>query len=106
VRAPAPRLRKRGRALIDETPTRVAFSWNLRLQWRLESDPQKTSEVEVRFTEQDADRTRVDPEHRNINIDRHGDGWGQMRDAVGSLDGWGLGLRRFAEAASKGNEVQ
>jgi uncharacterized protein YndB with AHSA1/START domain len=87
------------RVLVYEPPTRVAFSWNISLQWQLEPDPQKTSEVELRFTAQGRDRTRVDLEHRNL--DRHGDGWEQMRDAVGSPDGWGLGLRRFAEAASK-----
>jgi hypothetical protein len=37
----------------------------------------------------------VELEHRNL--DRHGEGWQQMRDAVGSPDGWAVGLRRFGE---------
>ena len=41
-----------------------------------------------------AERTRVELEHRHI--DRHGEGWEQMRDAVGSPEGWDVGLARFA----------
>jgi uncharacterized protein YndB with AHSA1/START domain len=32
-----------------EPPNRIVFSWDISLQWQLESDPGKTSEVEVRF---------------------------------------------------------
>ena len=84
-----------GRVLAYESPTRVVFSWDISLQWQLESDPQRTSEVEVRFFADGPNRTRVELEHRHL--DRHGEGWEQMRDAVGSPDGWGLGMRRFAE---------
>jgi uncharacterized protein YndB with AHSA1/START domain len=83
------------RVLAYEPPHRVVFSWDINLQWQLEVDPARTSEVEVRFVPDGEGRTRVELEHRNI--DRHGDGWGSMRDAVGSPDGWPMGLRRFAE---------
>lgn len=33
-------------------------------------------------------RTLVELEHRHL--DRHGDGWEAMRDAVGSPNGWDL----------------
>jgi uncharacterized protein YndB with AHSA1/START domain len=82
------------RVLAYEPPDRVVFSWDIALSWQLEADPDKTSEVEVRFTDEGAGRTRVDLEHRNI--DRHGEGWEGMRDAVGSDDGWTTGLKRFA----------
>ena len=82
------------RVLAYEPPTRVVFSWDINLQWQLESDPQRTSEVEVRFLSEGPNRTRVELEHRNL--DRHGTGWEQMRDAVSSPDGWGLGLRSLA----------
>jgi len=84
-----------GRVLSYEPPTRVVFSWDISLQWTLEPDPQRTSEVEVRFVADGPTRTRIELEHRGI--DRHGEGWEQMRDAVGSPDGWGVGLGRFAE---------
>jgi uncharacterized protein YndB with AHSA1/START domain len=80
--------------LAYEPPSRVVFSWDIDLGWKIETDPDKTSEVEVRFTSDGPDRTRVELEHRNL--DRHGAGWERMRDAVGSPDGWGAGLQRFA----------
>ena len=86
------------RVLAYEPSTRFVFSWDINLQWQIETDHQRTSEVEVRFIPEGDNRTRVELEHRNL--DRHGDGWESMREAVGSPDGWGLGLGRFAEAAA------
>jgi uncharacterized protein YndB with AHSA1/START domain len=83
------------RVLAYEPPSRVVFSWDIDLNWQIASDPERTSEVEVRFIPEDGERTRVELEHRNL--ERHGEGWERMRDAVGSADGWGIGLRRFAE---------
>jgi uncharacterized protein YndB with AHSA1/START domain len=82
------------RVLTYDPPNRVVFSWDITTQWQIESDPERTSEVEVRFVPEGPERTRVELEHRNL--DRHGDGWEAMRDAVGSPDGWGAGLRAFA----------
>jgi len=81
------------RVLAYEPPTRVVFSWDITLQWQVETDPARTSEVEVRFFPEGERRTRVELEHRHI--DRHGDGWENMRDAVGSPEGWGSGLQHF-----------
>ena len=83
------------RVLVYQPPHRLVFSWDISLQWQIELDPTRTSEVDVRFTAEGPSRTRVELEHRHI--DRHGDGWEQMRDAVGSPDGWAVGLRRFGE---------
>ncbi|HVA06584.1 MAG TPA: SRPBCC family protein [Acidimicrobiales bacterium] len=82
------------RVLAYEPPHRVVFSWDISLQWQIETDPSKTSEVEVRFTAETPGQTRVVLEHRNIH--RHGDGWEQMHGAVGADEGWKLGLQRFA----------
>jgi uncharacterized protein YndB with AHSA1/START domain len=76
-----------------DPPHRLAFSWNITTDWKLETDPAKASEVEVRFTPDGPDRTRVELEHRHL--ERHGDGWEGMRDAVGSPNGWLSGLERF-----------
>src|ERR1700676_3930537 len=35
------------RVLAYEPPNRVVISWDINLQWKLESDPERTSEVEV-----------------------------------------------------------
>ena len=83
------------RVLAYEPPKRVVFSWDINTRWQLETDPERTSEVEVRFVPEGADRTRVELEHRNL--DRHGEGWKQMRDAIGSPDGWSGEMQNFAE---------
>jgi uncharacterized protein YndB with AHSA1/START domain len=82
------------RVLAYEPPYRLVLSWNISPQWRIEADPDKTSEWEVRFTEESADRTRVEIEHRKL--ERHGEGWEGVRDGVAGDQGWPLYLRRFA----------
>jgi len=84
------------RVLAYEPPHRLVFSWDISTRWQLETDPARTSEVEVRFTADGPDRTRVELEHRHL--DRHGEGWEAIRDAVGSPGGWSLD--RFAEVAA------
>jgi uncharacterized protein YndB with AHSA1/START domain len=83
------------RVLAYEPPNRVVISWDISPQWQIETDLEKTSEVEVRFVSEAPDRTRVELEHRNL--ERHGEGWDGIRDAVGSEGGWPLYLRRYAE---------
>ena len=83
------------RVLAYDPPHRVCFSWDINLRWQLEPDPAKTSEVEVTFSAEERSRTRVVLTHRHL--ERHGEGWEQMRDAVGS--GWSL--TRFAEVAAR-----
>jgi uncharacterized protein YndB with AHSA1/START domain len=82
------------RVLAYKPPDRLVFSWDIDLQWQLEADPQRTSEVEVRFVAETPTRTRVELEHRGI--ERHGDGWESMHAAVGSPNGWSGGLEAFA----------
>jgi len=83
------------RVLAYEPPHRLVFSWDINVQWKLETDLEKTSEIEVTFTPGGPDRTHVVLTHRNL--DRHGEGWQGMRDAVGS--GWSL--VDFAKVAAK-----
>jgi uncharacterized protein YndB with AHSA1/START domain len=83
------------RVLAYEPPDRLVISWDISPQWQIETDPEKTSEVEVRFIAEGTDRTRVELEHRNL--DRHMDGWQALREGVDSGDGWPLYLRRYAE---------
>ncbi len=85
------------RVLAYEPPDRVVFSWDISPQWQVETDLDKTSEVEVRFVAEAPDRTRVELEHRNL--DRHGPGWEAERDGVAGDGGWPLYLARFDEQA-------
>jgi uncharacterized protein YndB with AHSA1/START domain len=82
------------RVLTYDPPRRVCFSWDINLRWEVETDPAKTSEIEVTFTPEGPDRTLVVLTHRHL--DRHGEGWEAMRDAVGS--GWDL--THFGEVAA------
>ena len=86
------------RVLAFEPPNRVVFSWDISPHWQIETDPDKTSEVEVRFISEGPERTRVELEHRNL--DRHGDGWEGVREGVHGDQGWPLYLGRFAELLS------
>jgi uncharacterized protein YndB with AHSA1/START domain len=83
------------RILAYEPFERVVFSWDISPHWQVETDHEKTSEVEVRFTAESPARTRVELEHRNL--DRHGDGWEGVREGVGGDQGWSLYLQRFAD---------
>jgi len=83
------------RVLAFEPPERVVISWDITPQWKLEADLAKTSEVEIRFIPEGPDRTRVELEHRHL--DRHGEGWQGMRDAVGSPGGWNSGLQAYGK---------
>ena len=82
------------RILAYEPPDRVVFSWDIGPQWQVETDPELTSEVEVRFVAEGPGRTRVELEHRHL--DRHGPGWQSVSDGVDGDQGWPLYLARYA----------
>lgn len=85
------------RVLVFEPPSRFVISWDITPQWRVETDPERCSEVEVRFVAEGQERTRVELEHRYL--DRHGDGWQSAREGVAGDGGWPLYLQRFADLA-------
>lgn len=81
------------RIIAYEPPNRIAFTWNIGPTWQLETDPERVSEVDVRFTAETPGRTRVVLEHRHL--DRHGDGWQFVARGVGGDAGWALYLTRY-----------
>jgi uncharacterized protein YndB with AHSA1/START domain len=86
------------RVLAFEPPDRLVFSWDISPRWQIETDLEKSSEVEVRFIAETAERTRVELEHRHL--DRHGAGWESARDGVAGDQGWPLYLKRYAEVVA------
>jgi uncharacterized protein YndB with AHSA1/START domain len=88
------------RILVYEPPVRVVFSWDISPQWNIVTDPDLTSEVEVRFHAEAPQRTRVELEHRSL--DRHGPGWQAVADGVDGDGGWPLYLARYAALVSEG----
>ena len=81
------------RVLGYEPPERLVFTWDISPHWQIETDPERSSEVEVRFVAESPDRTRVELEHRHL--DRHGDGWEGLRQGVAGDQGWPLYLGRY-----------
>lgn len=93
-RAPDGRESHWARVLAWEPPHRIVFSWDISPRWQIETNPEQTSEVEVRFLPEAGDRTRVELEHRHL--DRHGSGWENVHDGVAGDAGWKLYLDRYA----------
>jgi uncharacterized protein YndB with AHSA1/START domain len=89
------------RILAYEPPNRVVFSWDIGPTWQVESDPDLTSEVEVTFTAETPERTRIELEHRHL--DRHGPGWESVRDGIAHDQGWPLYLNRYAALFGENN---
>lgn len=87
------------RVLAYDPPHRVLLSWDISPRWQIETDPEKTSEWEVRFTAETETRTRVEIEHRGL--ERHGQGWESVRDGVAGDQGWPLYLQRFAQVMAR-----
>jgi uncharacterized protein YndB with AHSA1/START domain len=85
------------RVLAYEPPSRLMISWDFTPQWEIQTE--KTSEVDIRFIFDTQDRTRVELEHRGL--DRHGEGWEGMREAVQGDYGWPLYLHRYADLVAK-----
>jgi hypothetical protein len=79
----------------------VVISWDISPYWQIETDPDRTSEVEVRFVSESPGRTHVELEHRNL--DRHGDGWEGVREGVDGEQGWPLYLKRYAGILGEGS---
>ncbi|MBF6210729.1 SRPBCC family protein [Nocardia puris] len=86
-----------GRVLVWEPPHRLVVTWQINGQWRYDPDPERASEVEVRFTADGPDRTTVELEHRHL--DRLVDGRAMHDRVSAEPGGWGTLLGIFAETA-------
>jgi uncharacterized protein YndB with AHSA1/START domain len=86
------------RVLAYDPPSRVVFSWDINPNWQLEADPDRTSEIEVKFASQGPTSTLVELEHRHL--DRHGDGWEELSNVFTAPDAWSGTLKLFAAAAA------
>jgi uncharacterized protein YndB with AHSA1/START domain len=83
------------KVLAYEPPERFVIGWLLDAEF--EYDPELMTEVEIRFIAEGAQATRVELEHRGLEI--FGAEAEKLRDAIGASDGWSGILKRFAEVA-------
>ena len=84
-----------GKVLVWDPPTRLVLSWQLSSEWAYDADV--WTELEVTFTAEGSNRTRVELEHRGL--DAYGDQMEKMRESFDSDGGWRGLLEQFAAAA-------
>jgi uncharacterized protein YndB with AHSA1/START domain len=70
--------------LASQPPHRLLLTWQVSPQWTYQEDPGRGSQIEVTFTSESPDTTRVDLTHRHL--ERHGPEAERMRRI---LDGKG-----------------
>ena len=85
-----------GQVLAWGPPHRVTFSWHLGPDWKFNPDLAKASEVDIRFTAEGPTTTFVELTHSGI--ERHGEGYEQLRALLDSPDAWENTLAEFAKA--------
>ncbi len=84
-----------GKVILWDPPGRLVLAWQINGRWAY--DEKLVTEVELRFSEVDTARTRVDLEHRNL--ERYGPARKGMQSAFDSPNGWGGILQRYANLA-------
>jgi uncharacterized protein YndB with AHSA1/START domain len=85
-----------GRVLSWEPHTRLVLSWDITADWQY--DPNLGTEIELRFTPEGKDGTRVELEHRRL--DRYGARRDEMRRIFDTEGDWGRILEMFARVAA------
>ena len=83
-----------------DPPRLVTLSWHLGPDWKYTADLAKSSDVAIRFTSEGPEATLVELEH--TGIERHGEGYEQLRAALDSPNAWERTLAEFAKAAGRG----
>lgn len=87
-----------GRVLTWDPPNRIGFTWQIAPNRVPEPDPEKCSEIDVHFEQDEDDETIVTFIHRNF--EKHGEGSESYREAMSSEQGWPYILNNYKEAAS------
>ncbi|WP_315095191.1 SRPBCC family protein [uncultured Cellulomonas sp.] len=87
-----------GHVLAWEPPHRLVVSWQITGSWRYDDDPDRASEIEVRFTPDGPDQTVVELQHRHLERLVGGEAVRKAIEEGGG--GWSTLLRTFADAAT------
>ena len=87
-----------GYVLAYQPPHLVRLAWHLSPDFTFDPDPLHASEVELSFAEVGPNLTQLEFVHRHL--DRHGEGWQNLSQAVDSKNGWSSILGSFAALAT------
>jgi uncharacterized protein YndB with AHSA1/START domain len=92
-----------GTVLKWDPPHRVAFSWHVgpghdSPDWKFDGDMTRASEVEIRFTAEGPGATLVELEHGKL--ERHGEGFEQLRELFDGPGAWAGILELFAKTVN------
>lgn len=87
-----------GRVLLWAPPTRLVITWQINGMWQFDPDPEHASEVDVRFTAEGPELTRVDVEHRHFERLVAAQG---VHDGMRNGGGWKALLEAYAALANK-----
>jgi uncharacterized protein YndB with AHSA1/START domain len=85
-----------GKVLAWEPPGRLVLAWQINADWQY--DASFVTEIEVTFTAEAPNLTRVVLEHRDLH--RYGLRATELRKMLDAPEGWGITLRRFSDAAA------
>jgi len=83
-----------GKVLAYEPPHRLLLSWEISCAWK--HDENVASEIEVRFVPESPTRTRIELEHRNLEV--YGADAETARDTYESDGAWTYVLAAYAKA--------
>jgi hypothetical protein len=84
-----------GRVAFWDPPRKVVLLWQISADWQF--DPEFETEVELTFSEEGPDRSRLDLRHRNLQ--RYGANAEQMRAIFDDPSGWAGTLGAFVSFA-------
>ena len=85
-----------GRVLAWEPPHRLVVTWQINGQWQYDDDPERASEIEVRFSPDGPEQTTVELEHRHLDRLVAGQA---IHDTIGQGGGWTAILETYAKSA-------
>jgi uncharacterized protein YndB with AHSA1/START domain/DNA-binding HxlR family transcriptional regulator len=88
-----------GRVLAWEPPYRILLTWQIAPGWVYEPDPDRASQIEVRFIAEGPDLTRVEYEHRHL--ERYAAAADRMRSAIGGANGASATLAAYGRAVAR-----
>ena len=93
-----------GKVLKWDPPHLVCFSWHLgpghdQPDWVADPDPARASEVEIRFTAEGDQNTLVELTHSNL--ERHGEGYEQLRALFDGPSAWAGILAVYAATVNR-----